>query len=144
MSTCYSPTPEARTALAVTLCTPLARVALAAIRRESESRCAVRLGHFYEVRAADRALSSIRYTAAAALAAIENADGWVEGFGMEPFLDNNEARYDDIHCGALADALGRGLDSEQLTDDEHAALWPVYLPLLRAEIARLQRSKGGA
>ncbi len=85
-----------------------------------------------------------RLQAAAVLAAAENADGWVEGFGMEPFLDNNEARYDDIHCGALADALGRGLDSEQLTDEEHAALWPVYLPLLKAEIARLQLSKGGA
>lgn len=85
-----------------------------------------------------------RLQAAAVLAAAENAEAWVECFGMEPFLDNNEARYDDIHCGALADALGRGFDSEQLTDEEHAALWPVYLPLLKAEIARLQLSKGGA
>ena len=67
MSTCYSLTPAARTALAVTLCTPLARVTLAAIRRESESRCVARLGHPYEVRAADRALPSIRYTAASGL-----------------------------------------------------------------------------
>lgn len=87
---------------------------------------------------------AVRLQAAAVLAAIENADGWVGCFGQEPFTDGDEARYDDIHCGALADALGRGLDSEQLTDEEHAALWPVYLPLLKAEIARLQRSKGGA
>lgn len=83
-----------------------------------------------------------RLQAAATLAAIENADGWVGCFGQEPFTDGDEARHDDIHGGALADALGRGLDSEQLSDDEHAALWPVYLPMLRAEIDRLQ--KGGA
>ena len=85
-----------------------------------------------------------RLQAAASVAAIDNADGWVGCFGQEPFTDGDEARHDDIHNGALAAALGRGLDSEQLSDEEHAALWPVYLPMLHAEIERLQLSKGGA
>jgi len=86
-----------------------------------------------------------RLQAAAVLAASSNAEAWVECFGEEPFAHGDEARHDSIHVDAIACFLGRDEGSvDALTDDEHAALWPVYLPMLRAEIARLQLSKRGA
>ncbi len=86
-----------------------------------------------------------RLQAAAVLAAASNAEARVECFGGEPFAGGDEGRRSSVHVDALAYFLGRDEGSvDALTDEEHAALWPVYLPLLKAEIARLQLSKGGA
>lgn len=85
-----------------------------------------------------------RLQAAAVLAASSNAEAWLECFGQEPFVYGDEARRDSVHVDALAYFLGREAEYDALSDEEHAVLWPVYLPMLKAEIARLQRSKGGA
>lgn len=87
---------------------------------------------------------------AAKIAARNNAEGWVEGFGCpydEPDdcaerIANGEPM-DDIHMDTIAYALGYS-SQEELSDEQLLRVWPVYRAAMVLRVYELLAQEKGA